>query len=156
MKKWILCLGSFFLGIVFTIVLARFLSKNENETTETEAKQEPKTEEAIIENTTDYNGGNYVEIFNNPERTFNANFLYVTDVVSKKAALVTATNMDLDTGGLRFLLVNNEGKQYYNNESISVPKEKAVVQIGIYRYLGSDNNMYTVPIIKIVDKSKMN
>ena len=56
--------------------------------------------------------------------------------------------------GTAYLITNDEGKYYYDNETIIVPENKVVKQIGIYKYMAKNEIEKTVPIIKIFDKSE--
>ena len=51
-----------------------------------------------------------------------------------------------------FLITNDEGKFYYDEEVIKVPKGKVMRQVGIYRYMSAMEQNKTVGIIKIMDK----
>lgn len=48
------------------------------------------------------------------------------------------------------LLMNNDGKYYYDEEVISIPAKKCARQIGVYRYELRDGGGYkTVPVVTI-------
>jgi hypothetical protein len=49
------------------------------------------------------------------------------------------------------LLVNDEGKYYFDDDIVEIPKGKVARQIGIYRYMTKDNMKKTVRMIKIMD-----
>ena len=51
-----------------------------------------------------------------------------------------------------YLLINEEGRYYYDDEEIIVPKGKVVKQVGIYQYQTKAELEKTVPIIQILDK----
>ena len=53
---------------------------------------------------------------------------------------------------LLYLLRNNDGKYYYDDEIVGVPSGKVVRQTGIYKYQTKSEDYKTVPIIEIVDK----
>lgn len=78
----------------------------------------------------------------------------VMQVIADNAALVHGKeypNSTLYLGTL-YLLRNNEGKYYYDDEIIKVPAGKVVRQTGIYKYQTKSEDYKTVPIIEIVDK----
>lgn len=78
----------------------------------------------------------------------------VLQVIAENAALVNgkqsaSSSMHL---GMVYLLRNYEGKYYYDEEIIKVPKGKKVVQTGTYQYDTKSGLQKTVPIIEIVNK----
>ncbi len=50
------------------------------------------------------------------------------------------------------LLINDEGKYYYDDQIIEIPKGKCLRQIGVYKYMTKAEFEKTVPIAKIMDK----
>ena len=77
----------------------------------------------------------------------------VMQVIADNAALVHGKENPSSTLYLctLYLLRNNEGKYYYDDEIVKVPSGKVVRQTGIYKY-ESKSGYKTVPIIEIVDK----
>lgn len=53
------------------------------------------------------------------------------------------------TTELLILLVNDEGKYYYDDQVITIPSGMCMRQIGIYRYTTKGGDEKTVPIAKI-------
>ena len=51
-----------------------------------------------------------------------------------------------------YMLVNDEGKYYYDDEKVNVPSGKVARQIGIYQYETNSGRPKTVPIVKFMDK----
>lgn len=47
------------------------------------------------------------------------------------------------------LLINNEGKAYYDNMKINIPKGKCARQIGTYQYETKQGILKTVPAVEI-------
>lgn len=47
------------------------------------------------------------------------------------------------------LLVNDEGKTYYDNQKISIPKGQCARQIGSYKYTTKGGTAKTVPVVNI-------
>lgn len=54
--------------------------------------------------------------------------------------------------GPTYLLVNDEGKLYYDDEKVTVPSGKIARQVGIFQYKTKGGVSKTVPIIKFFDK----
>lgn len=50
------------------------------------------------------------------------------------------------------LLPCNEGKTYYDDQFIKIPKGKCARQIGVYKYTNNMDNEKTVPVVGIYDK----
>ena len=50
-----------------------------------------------------------------------------------------------------YLLVNDEGKYYYDNELVKVPKGYQARQMGVYRYPTKSKDIRTVPVIQIIE-----
>lgn len=50
------------------------------------------------------------------------------------------------------LIVNDEGKYYYDDQIIEIPEGKVARQVGIYQYPTRNEDVKTVPIIEILDK----
>ena len=49
-----------------------------------------------------------------------------------------------------YLLVNSEGKMYYDDQIIKLPAGKCFKQIGTYKYPTKDDSLKTVPVVKIM------
>ena len=49
-----------------------------------------------------------------------------------------------------YLLVNSEGKMYYDAQIIKLPAGKCCKQIGTYKYPTKDDSLKTVPVVKIM------
>jgi hypothetical protein len=60
----------------------------------------------------------------------------------------TGINTHLTT----YLLVNDEGKLYYDNEKVAVPSAKVARQVGIFEYETNRGIWKTVPIVKFLNK----
>ena len=97
--------------------------------------------------------------FDQPGDVIESNSFKVFQSLSEGAALVSAENPKNTkyenikyTGGLICLLVNNEGKFYYDDEIVKVPEGKVARQVGIYQYETKAEMGKTVPIVRIMDK----
>lgn len=63
-----------------------------------------------------------------------------------------ALAMEVDYGiptGLVVLFVDEEGKSYYDSQSIKIPKGKCARQIGLYKYISKESVEKTVPVVAI-------
>lgn len=54
--------------------------------------------------------------------------------------------------GAVYLLTNEDGKYYYDDEVVRVPEGKVARQVGIYRYQTESKFEKAVPIIQIMSK----
>jgi hypothetical protein len=78
----------------------------------------------------------------------------VFQVLGEDAALVNgATHEEYDIySGAVYLLTNEDGKYYYDDEVVKVPEGKVARQVGIYQYQTKSNFGKTVPIIQIMNE----
>lgn len=143
MKKWVVYLLGVLTGIVLTFGIAfisnRMLRSSDNEIIETEADAEE-----------DENDG--ITLFKEPGDVIEGKLFKVIQVIAKNAALVSgkSEHSRLYTGTV-CLILNDEGKYYYDDEIINIPDGKVARQMGIYQYPNRDGMMKTVPIIKIME-----
>lgn len=138
MKKWMV----FVLGILVGIIVMGFIdilkiSSNEPENNETE----------VIDEKDDG-----VTMFEEPGEVFSETSFRVFQVLEEGAALVSGNTKYGTYGGINCLLINKEGKLYYDDEIIKVPQGKVARQMGVYQYPNRENLIKTVPIIVIMDK----
>lgn len=94
--------------------------------------------------------------FSEPTEEFNESSFQVMQAVRDNAALVygrskSFRDRDVYTGTL-YLLVNNSGRYYYDEEIVKVSRNQKVVHLGIYKYESKGAGQKTVPIIGIVEK----
>ncbi len=132
MKKWLIFGGGVLTGIVLTFVFAFIFSASRS----------------------GINGG--TTWFEKPGDVIEVKAFKVFQVLGKDAALVNGQShedLDLDifTGAV-YLLTNEDGKYYYDDEVIRVPEGKVARQVGIYQYQTNSNFGKTVPIIQIMNK----
>lgn len=71
-------------------------------------------------------------------------------VIQDNAALVRSK--DFSTYGTIYLLVNDSGRYYYDDEIINISGKQKVMHIGIYKYDTKSGIEKTVPIIRVFDK----
>ena len=93
-------------------------------------------------------------MFDAPGDVVEDNNFKVFQVIADDAALVNAqSEEDLDLYlGKVYLVVNNEGKYYYDEQIIKAPQGKVFRQVGICRYPTRNDMVKTVPIIMLMDK----
>ena len=97
-----------------------------------------------------------VTLFEQPGEFLPDRSLQVLQAVEDHAALVKAKNDPYDDDeyywGALYLLVNDEGRYYSDEEVIRVPQGKAFRKIGIYKYMSQGAGAKTVSVIQIVDR----
>ena len=97
--------------------------------------------------------------FDQPGDVIESESFKVFQALSEGTALVNAESSEHGgyeglkyTGGLTCLLVNDEGKLYYDDEIVRVPKGKVARQVGVYQYETKAEIDKTVPVVRIMDK----
>ena len=80
----------------------------------------------------------------------------VFQVIGEDAALVHGKSREFSSreffSDAVYLLTNEDGKFYYDDEVVRVPNGKVARQVGIYQYQTNSNFGKTVPIIQIMNK----
>lgn len=122
MKKWVVFCLGIITGIVITILFA-LLTVNI------------------------FNPENGIKWFEKAGDTINETSFRVLQVIGNNKALVQN-----NSSSPVYLLTNEEGKYYYDDEHITVPSDKEVKQIGIFKYNSKADIEKTVPVIMIMDK----
>ena len=138
MKKWLIFLGGVITGIVLTFLFIYIAS-------ESMQKTDSISEEAKYDDN--------INFFEEPGDVVKDKSFEVFQVLSDDAALVRAqsdASLDMYLGTV-YLLTNDEGKYYYDEEKIKAPNGKVFRQVGIYRYPTKNDIIKTVPIIKLMD-----
>lgn len=130
MKKiWIFILGVI-TGVALLFIVSLFISKTSS-------------------------SNNGVTIFPEAGEILSENQFKVFQVLEDGAALATElSSVIYDSefySGINVLFIS-EGKHYYDDEIIRVPKGKCVRQIGVYKYPTKNGTEKTVPIVEISDK----
>lgn len=130
MKKWLIFGGGVLTGIVLTFVFAFIFSASRSGNDD---------------------GTTWLE---KPGDVIEVKAFKVFQVLAEDAALVNgATHEEYDIySGAVYLLTNEDGKYYYDDEVIRVPEGKVARQVGIYQYQTKSNFGKTVPIIQIMNK----
>lgn len=142
MKNWLLYLAGLATGVVLTFIVFLIIGLNMQK----EQNNEEVTNEQVDNGTT---------MFDEPGDIIEGNEFKVIQVAAKNAALVNGQKKNDDMGlflGTTCLITNHQGKYYYDDEVIKVPKDKVVRQVGIYKYQTRMGLVKTVPIIEIMDK----
>ena len=87
-----------------------------------------------------------ITMFEDPAGTVKEKTFQVLLTISTGEAIVRGGT------GSSYLLVNSEGKFYYEGKKIEVPEGKVVRQVGVYQYRKGSSSEKWVPIVKIMDK----
>lgn len=142
MKKLLIYLAGVVTGIVLTFIVAIIFNK-----TYGDGKTESKTETV-----TEIEDNDGITMFKEPGDIINGKSFKVFQVLEQGAALVNgASDYDMYLGPV-YLLINKDGKYYYDEEIVNVSKGKVVRQMGIFQYVARNEMTKTVPIIMIMDK----
>ena len=97
------------------------------------------------------NQDNGVTMFDTPgDKIDETEFRVMQALESGSSALSRGTG--INTHLTTYLLVNDEGKLYYDNEKVAVPSAKVARQVGIFEYETNRGIWKTVPIVKFLNK----
>lgn len=128
MKKWLIFGGGVLTGIVLTFLLA-FAVASYRQAGEIEG----------------------LTIFEQPGEVMESRSFEVFQSLAQGAALTHAKEDGYYMGPI-CLLVDMDGKYYYDDEIVNVPIGKVARQIGIYQYTSKNEVERTVPVVRIMDK----
>lgn len=132
MKKWLIFCGGILTGIVLTFVFAFIFSASRSG---------------------DDDG---ITWFEKPGDVIDVEAFEVFQVLGEDAALVHGKSREYSSmevfSGAVYLLTNEDGKYYYDDEVVRVPDDKVARQVGIYQYQTKSDFGKTVPIIQIMSK----
>ncbi len=140
MNKWAFFLGGVVSGIVLTIIVLAIIANGQN------GRSDSVVDEAS------YN--NDITMFEEPGDIIEDSAFEVFQVIADDAALVRGnsdSSSDLFLGKV-CLLVNKDGKFYYDQEVVKATDGKVFRQVGIYRYQSKSEDNRTVPIIMLMNK----
>lgn len=145
MKKWVVYVLGVVTGFLLTIVIAFFSNSIQGK----ESNSNVIGSETTVEEESD----DGVKMFDKPGDIINEKSLQVFQVIAENAALVRGKDKgyDIYTGPI-YLLINHDGKYYYDEEKVNVSQGKVVRQVGIYQYETRNEFLKTVPIIMILNK----
>ena len=127
MKKGLIFLGGVVTGDMLTFLFAFMFSSQK----ETSVKE---------------NSG--LTMFEQPGDVITEKSFKVIQALEQGAALADGEKEYMTT----FLLVNDEGKYYYDHEIVKVPSGKVARQVGIFKYTSGGGLDRTVPVVKFMDK----
>lgn len=127
MKKGLIFLGGVVTGVLFTFLFAFMFSSQK----ETSVKEDSG-----------------LTMFEQPSDVITEKSFKVFQALEQGAALAKGEKGDMTT----FLLVNDEGKYYYDHEIVKVPSGKVARQVGIFKYTSRGDGDRTVPVVKFMDK----
>ena len=134
MNKWLIIGGGFLAGVIVTFLVLVVIGLSNQ-------KSSPNIPGA--------------KMFEQPTEVVQESSFKVMQAIQENAALVNAKSGSYSFGdmymGTLYLLINNEGHYYYDDEIVKVPQGKKVRQVGIYRYETKMEIEKTVPIIEIMD-----
>lgn len=144
MKRWIyFALGvvvGFFLCIAFGYVCLFLFDDMDDYSPKTEQKQEPKKLYELI-------------LFDQPGDCISFKDFKVTNVDEQGNAFARERDNDRYESyfGMTVLFLAEEGKSYYDEQIIRIPKGKCVKQLGIYKYKLSEysKDQKTIPAVAI-------
>ena len=127
MKNTLVFIGGVVAGVLLTFLFAFVFSSQK--------------EESIKENSG-------LTMFEKPGDVIKESQYEVFQSIEQGAALAYGKKDYLTT----FLLVNDEGKYYYDHEKITVPSGKVARQVGIFKYRSGGGLEKTVPIVMFMEK----
>jgi len=133
MKEVLLYVGGVVTGVIMTIIVAVIISTSGDNSA---------SQNRLIGAT----------MFPEPTEIINEKSVKVLQVVRNDAALVHGRNNYGEYYGTLYLIINDEGEYYYDDQIIKVPQGKVVRQIGVYKYTTKSDTRKTVPIIKVMDE----
>ena len=127
MKKGLIFLGGVVTGVLLTFLFAFMFSSQK----ETSVKEDSG-----------------LTMFEQPGDVITEKSCKVSQALEQGAALADGEKEYMTT----FLLVNDEGKYYYDHEIVKVPSGKVARQVGIFKYTSGGGLDRTVPVVKFMDK----
>ena len=111
---------------------------------------------AVIGTASGATSDNGVTNYDQPREYVETKSFKVLQVLDDNAALVTGGEKLFDDefiySGPVYLMRNDKGKYYYDDEVISVPSNKVLRYTGTYKYEAKSGMHKTVGIIEIMDK----
>lgn len=128
MKNTLIFLGGVVAGVLLTILFTFVTS---------EQREAPAVEDDGI------------TMFEQPGDIINETGFEVIQALEQGAALAKSSKKGRWTV---YLLVNDEGKYYYDDEKVKVPSGKVARHVGIYQYEANNGWPKTVPIVKFMEK----
>lgn len=96
-----------------------------------------------------------VVLFEKPQQTIEASVIEVFQVLPDGSALATVKYSDGGSNenlGMVVMLLAKDGLSYFDSQSIKIPSDKSMKQIGTYKYITRQDMEKTVPVVEIYDK----
>lgn len=100
-------------------------------------------------------GNSNLEMFDQPGKVMPMKSLYVIQVQPDGSAIASFSNSEWDILSMAtniVLFIPDKDTNLYDNLQIDIPKKKCVRQVGTYRYIAKDENLKTIPAVKMFDK----
>ncbi len=143
MKKALIYIAGIVTGVALTFLISLLLITKSSDNGVT-----------WFDEPTDYTGANQFQVFQvlEPGAAL-ANAAFIEDIGgygTHKESISAITNQLAFMNGTVILIVNDEGKHYYDDEIIEIPSEKRAKQVGVYKY-STETGYKTVPIVKIME-----
>ncbi len=128
MKKWMIFGGGIITGVILTILFLFVLARGKQ--------------------------SNDFKLFEKPGEEIQVNAFKVFQVLDDGVALVKGKSDDKYDyyDGPVYLLINDVGNYYTDDEIIEVPKGRVVRKVGVYHYQTKMEFDKTVSVIEIMDK----
>ncbi len=128
MKKWMIFGGGIITGVILTILFLFVLARGKQ--------------------------SNDFKLFEKPGEEIQVNAFKVFQVLDDGVALVNGKSDDKYDyyDGPVYLLINDVGNYYTDDEIIEVPKGRVVRKVGVYHYQTKMELDKTVSVIEIMDK----
>lgn len=139
MKKIFVYLLGVISGIVITIIAASILSG--------------RTKDSSLDINLFDEPGDVISITNITGESINVNCFKVMQVLADGAAL--AIPNELFFSDLIVLLLDYEGKSYYDNQIVTAPKGNCFKQIGTFKYKAKNGNQITVPVVSLMEDNSI-
>ncbi len=125
MKRWLVFLLGTVVGIVLTVAVLYLMAACSS-------------------------ANNGVTYFEKPGDCISTKSLEVFQVLDQGVALANETDDGFHTG-LVVLLIDENGKYYYDDQVIEIPEGKCARQVGVYTYPTKMEIERTVPIVEIME-----
>ena len=143
MKKWLVYVLGVVTGFILAMLLAFLMNGKSKSVPDVICESGTETEES----------SDGIKLFDEPGDIIEESSFEVFQVIAENAALVRGKGGGRSIyRGPIYLIVNYDGKYYYDDERLVTPKGKVVRQIGIYQYPTRNDFVKTVPIIEIMDE----
>lgn len=90
-----------------------------------------------------------LEIYEQPGECVTCKNLKVIQAKDDGTALAVEKDL-FSVDNLVMLLINDNGKSYYDGEKILIPRNMCARQVGIYKYVTNNNVNATIPAVRIM------